>query len=109
MDGILGTIGSEESSEGVWSLSLGFLGVGWSNEVSPLLNGVVGNQFHANDNVAGDKLLEVWEDFGVFWTVLGGFGGVLTSEKMEMWPCHETGLLPPPTPCQTSPSASTRM
>lgn len=56
--GVPYSLGSEHGSYGIWSLNSCNLAVGWSEQLSPFLDTVVADKFHAHDEIATHELSE---------------------------------------------------
>jgi hypothetical protein len=76
VDSVSNSFITELSSDTVGSLNSGNLAVGGTDEGSPFLDGVFGNQLQADDKIAADEFGELFEE----WLALGNqdYGGGFT-------------------------------
>lgn len=77
MDCILGSIGSEKGSDRIGGFLLRLLGIGGSDESSPLLDGIWGDKLHSNDDIAGNELLQIREEGLADVLAVENLGGLL--------------------------------
>ena len=69
MHSIFSAISTEEAAKRLRCLSLCGQCVSWANSFAPGFHSVLSNELHANDNIACDESLQIWEELLVF--VLG--------------------------------------